>query len=153
MKHKHCDVIKAWADGAVIQFRSPSDSKWEVWKMTLNSPNWLGDVEYRASLAIVEGKPVFEGSELYSTSVGGAFGLKCKVLKSIDKDTLQVMFDNWFDRCGEPLSKLSWNPPKPKTITVTILRPDCLNWDRDTVTITIPGFGSETYDAIKEGMK
>ena len=42
MKHKHAELIKAWADGAVIQQR------WlhEEWKDVIN-PRWDRDFEYR----------------------------------------------------------------------------------------------------------
>jgi hypothetical protein len=43
MKHKHADLIHAWADGAQIQWR---DSKYEPWS-DLKTPNWIGDCEYR----------------------------------------------------------------------------------------------------------
>jgi hypothetical protein len=43
MKHKHADLIHAWADGAQIQIRcSPSD-KWA----NAHSPFWDADKEYR----------------------------------------------------------------------------------------------------------
>jgi len=43
MKHKHADLIHAWADGAQIQIRcSPSD-KWA----NAHSPFWDADREYR----------------------------------------------------------------------------------------------------------
>lgn len=44
MKHKHCDVIKAWADGAEIQFKCPSDPHWIN---VLDNPEWLDMLEYR----------------------------------------------------------------------------------------------------------
>jgi hypothetical protein len=44
MKHKHCEVIKAWADGAKIQFRQPTDN----WHDCINNrPEWKNDKEYR----------------------------------------------------------------------------------------------------------
>ncbi len=45
MKHKHCEVIKAWADGAQIQFRAPGDNSWnDINKWT---PRWSEDLDYR----------------------------------------------------------------------------------------------------------
>jgi hypothetical protein len=41
MKHKHADLIHAWADGAKIQWRD--DDRWS----DVRIPNWLGDCEYR----------------------------------------------------------------------------------------------------------
>ena len=45
MKHKHCDLIKAWADGAEIQQRHPVDpTKWEE---ISKYPSWSDGMEYR----------------------------------------------------------------------------------------------------------
>ncbi len=41
--HKHAEVIKAWADGAEIEVRYDSGSKWA----TCNPPYWYVDEEYR----------------------------------------------------------------------------------------------------------
>jgi hypothetical protein len=43
MKHKHAELIKAWADGAKIDFWSRSLEKWVA---DLN-PDWLTNCEYR----------------------------------------------------------------------------------------------------------
>lgn len=44
--HKHADAIKAWADGALIEWRDPS--KTSVWKLVHeNKPHWDSNVEYR----------------------------------------------------------------------------------------------------------
>lgn len=45
MKHKHADLIHAWADGAEIEWRSKqyTSKKW----YPNNSPNWDDDDEYR----------------------------------------------------------------------------------------------------------
>lgn len=43
MKHKHCDLIKAWADGAQIQCRSIDG----YWVETNATPAWYPHVEYR----------------------------------------------------------------------------------------------------------
>lgn len=42
MKHKHAEIIKAWADGAQIEFFT-SDEFWEDTK----HPQWHEDMEYR----------------------------------------------------------------------------------------------------------
>ena len=41
MKHKHAEVIKAWADGASIEFKSKNG--WQL----CNDPGWYDDYEYR----------------------------------------------------------------------------------------------------------
>ena len=43
MKHKHADLIHAWADGAQIQSRN---SNYEPWKDNC-LPIWAQDTEYR----------------------------------------------------------------------------------------------------------
>lgn len=40
--HKHAALIKAWADGAQIQFLNPDD-RW----LDAGSPTWSNSVEYR----------------------------------------------------------------------------------------------------------
>ena len=44
MKHKHAELIHAWADGAQIQWRDLKDD--ERWS-DIRIPNWLEDCEYR----------------------------------------------------------------------------------------------------------
>ena len=41
--HKHAALIKAWADGAEIQWRSESHPGWEDAK----TPNWYDNFDYR----------------------------------------------------------------------------------------------------------
>jgi hypothetical protein len=43
MKHKHAEIIKAWADGAEIQYLSPMTLKWT----DINDPAWEEVIEYR----------------------------------------------------------------------------------------------------------
>jgi hypothetical protein len=42
--HKHAELIKAWADGAIIQYYSHDDEWFDVIK---NSPSWKEDQKYR----------------------------------------------------------------------------------------------------------
>lgn len=44
MKHKHHDVICAWAAGAKIQLRNAHESKWQD---ALHTPRWSESCEYR----------------------------------------------------------------------------------------------------------
>jgi hypothetical protein len=61
---------------------------------------------YEACLAVVEGKPVFKGDELYYNRV--------KIIADIKEEF------------GDDLvyDKLTWNPPKPKTVMVELLVED-----------------------------
>ena len=43
MKHKHAELIKAWADGAEIEVKHPSNGSW--WDA--KSPAWDLNYEYR----------------------------------------------------------------------------------------------------------
>ena len=51
MKHKHAEIIKAWADGAEIQFLNCSDNWIDV-----DNPRWHKEGEYR--IKPEEKKPV-----------------------------------------------------------------------------------------------
>jgi hypothetical protein len=42
MKHKHADLIHAWADGAQIQIKE-YDGNW----LDIEMPSWMDDVTYR----------------------------------------------------------------------------------------------------------
>jgi hypothetical protein len=42
-KHVHCELIKAWADGAEIEFFNPFSEDWK----TTPAPKWNLNVQYR----------------------------------------------------------------------------------------------------------
>lgn len=42
--HKHCELIKAWADGAEIQVKDPNTDKWSPLR---EYPIWYEDMKYR----------------------------------------------------------------------------------------------------------
>lgn len=48
MKHVHCDMIKAWADGAKIQVKSGDN-----W-ISVSSPYWLPENSYRLAPKIIK---------------------------------------------------------------------------------------------------
>lgn len=58
MKHKHAELIKAWAEGAEIEYYSPYG-----W-LYIKKPNWLENSEYRLKLNpkpdIVEKRVLFK---------------------------------------------------------------------------------------------
>lgn len=63
MKHKHCELIKAWADGAEIQYKDEGMIKWQdVWD---NTPGWCNKTEYRI-------KPKTTKYRLYLYQVGNS---------------------------------------------------------------------------------
>ena len=45
-KHKHCDVIKAWADGAEIECLKDIGSGPQFWEV-IDYPRWDGSTNYR----------------------------------------------------------------------------------------------------------
>jgi hypothetical protein len=48
--HKHAAIIKAWADGAVIEHRVKANGTWGAWNVSeFNNPRWWADpcYEYR----------------------------------------------------------------------------------------------------------
>jgi len=62
---------------------------------------------YEFPLAVVEGKPVFTGDELYNSDGYGS-----------------CIVDSTWDHKSKYWSNHSWNPPKPATVMVEILRED-----------------------------
>jgi hypothetical protein len=47
--HVHAEVIKAWADGAEIEFRTAGNSNWEI----TEHPFWNADKQYRVKAKTV----------------------------------------------------------------------------------------------------
>ena len=48
MKHKHAELIKAWADGAEIEARYEKSTGWTDWKTEDGGFVWyIGGAEYR----------------------------------------------------------------------------------------------------------
>ena len=43
MKHKHAELIKAWADGAEIEWKMPHQTTWSA----VGMPTWSEGYEYR----------------------------------------------------------------------------------------------------------
>ena len=142
MKHKHCEVIKAWADGSVIQIKHDND----VWS-NIQRPTWNPNCEYRASLAIVEGKPVFEGDVLYFDGTCVAADIV------VHRATADCIVDQK-GGCWS-IDKLHWTPPlwtppKPKTVTVELLQED-VEYFSNFLFLSIPF--KHMQNAFKEALK
>lgn len=43
IKHVHCDIIIAWANGAGVEMKDPSGNKWN----DMSNPSWYPSIEYR----------------------------------------------------------------------------------------------------------
>ena len=59
--HKHAECIKAWADGAQIQYKTPTCTQWNDCK----DPSWILTWQYRIkpAIEIPEGFTPWEGGE------------------------------------------------------------------------------------------
>ena len=84
MKHKHADLIHAWADGAEIEYKNALN----VW-MEVDSPDWSSWVEYRIK---PEEKPDFA----VSANVVFKLGLNGDYLEfsKTGKHNIEFVFDN-----------------------------------------------------------
>ena len=61
MKHKHCDLIKAWADGAKIQYKE--NGEW----IDVVKPNWHPDYTYRIKPVLKYRVALMKYYDAYST--------------------------------------------------------------------------------------
>jgi hypothetical protein len=77
MKHKHADLIKAWADGAIIEVKY-KDDEWQF----RHNPSWHFDNEYR-----IKPKP---DVVKYATIKQDISSLSCHKFNS---DNLKLTFD------------------------------------------------------------
>lgn len=57
--HKHAKLIKAWADGAEIQYKTPTCTDWNSCK----EPSWIHTWEYRIKPDIPEGFTKWNGGK------------------------------------------------------------------------------------------
>ena len=68
MKHKHAELIKAWADGAEIEYKRPFDLSWG----SIESPSWSENVEYRIKPAhthtIIYGEILHDGNFVFTSN-------------------------------------------------------------------------------------
>ena len=94
-------------------------------------PSWCETNEYRVALRFVEGKPVFEGDELYDKQSG-------------TKWNANTSYPVYWD-------ELSWNPPKSKEVTITISR-ECAEYYADN-DIWIGRRPREIHEAAKRALK
>ena len=101
--------------------------------------NWnahRGEIEF--ALAIVEGKPVFKGDELWSLPNNFKFiadhtndiGIWNKSLNGLSN--------------GARFTECSWNPPKPRTVMVELLVEDAKEYARTNIEFE----GSHSYGCL-----
>ena len=88
MKHKHCDLIKAWADGATIQFKyengDGSGPEWETFKPG-EAPSWLPECEYR-----IKPKTIKYRLYLWQDRQGSTFVVSVNTLESPEQSKFFV---------------------------------------------------------------
>jgi hypothetical protein len=77
---------------------------------------------YEFALAIVEGKPVFKGDVIYGRS-----GVRFIAGEIRDSYICERGYSLRGSGVSQPPSECMWNPPKPKTVFVELLREDAKN--------------------------
>lgn len=89
--HKHAALIKAWADGAVIQARFPGIEEWKD-----IDPTWSLHIEYR-----IKPEPVMVKYRRYvAKTLGGKLRVftycdgACHSIESVER---QIGFAKWID--------------------------------------------------------
>lgn len=86
MKHKHAELIKAWADGAEIEFWSSPDNKWYL----TERPSWDAGKTYR--IKPEKKKPVvrwlwaYDGQLInrFATEEEAAMNVGARIYKRLD---------------------------------------------------------------------
>jgi hypothetical protein len=90
MKHKHADLIHAWADGAEIQLYNGCVGEWQ----DMPNPAWSTDFQYRIK-PLEEKKPVVRW--LWSYPVGGGWAIS----DFLTEEDVGCGYDHWV--------KLEWS--------------------------------------------
>lgn len=67
-RHKHADLIIAWANGAIIQGRDTT-GKW----ITLSSPGWTASREYRIKPKVKKYKWVYTNNKYGGIGITGDY--------------------------------------------------------------------------------
>lgn len=75
--HKHAECIKAWADGAEIEYRSMNYDNW----ISIKTPTWHDHFEYRIKpQPVIEKKFIFaQHFETKIQTLKPKFGLKVPI--------------------------------------------------------------------------
>jgi len=81
---------------------------------------------YEFPLAVVEGKPVFVGDELYCLISNHKFKVKGLINGGLAFEYVTI-YDG---RVCVSIDSASWNQPKPKTVMVELLREDAEHYSR-----------------------
>jgi len=85
--HKHEEIIKAWADGAQVQYLNSLTYRWE--DCVDNSPTWYLDTEYR-----IKPEPAGDSIFVYDVCPLNDFtGPKFERVFSLGTGNLKITFD------------------------------------------------------------
>lgn len=82
-RHKHAELIKAWADGAEIECRQGSSTTW----VTVESPTWSIHGTYR-----IKTEPKPDVVEKYKADAGLKYGC-VRIAEHWEQDNLKLTFD------------------------------------------------------------
>lgn len=67
MKHKHADLIHAWADGAQIQHHHKFEDRWD----DVPNPRWIDDHNYR-----IKPEPILDIVKVFYLESNSLVGLR-----------------------------------------------------------------------------
>lgn len=85
--HVHAELIKAWADGAIIQYLHGGNLGWV--DVNDNRPNWIPDMKYRI-------KPELSDLEKYGVEKGDVWfnkdNLHCFIEKVRGKEEVEALY-------------------------------------------------------------
>jgi hypothetical protein len=85
MKHKHHKVIKAWANGAVIEVKE--DEEWRE----ADYPNFYGHIEYRVKPT----EPVYKWHWVYYSLNQGIWRMTSNLLTKIEADATFIKANHY----------------------------------------------------------
>ena len=103
MKHKHCELIKAWADGAEIEYFSHSFQKWCA---TDNETLlWIDKCEYR-----IKPEPKPDVVKLFKAEAHPILGIRFTECTDLPRND------------GEQWIKTVWDAEKPELKSAEVLK-------------------------------
>jgi len=132
------ELLRAAADSIEMQEKAGIEPMFksrrmihQISTMYMDDRSMENDREF--PLAVVEGKPVFVGDELYSPQ-----GDKLKA-EQYSNETSYL----YCSEVGYHLTNWSWNPPKPKTVMVELLVEDAKNIVKFSDSMHLTMYGSQ----------
>lgn len=95
MKHKYCELIKAWADGAKIEARYYKATGWTDWQEEIGGFIWYQDgAEYRIKPELKEDIVLYSAVHKLNPHKSGSFAwVSCAYPDYQDDAKLKLTFD------------------------------------------------------------